>query len=154
MRANAYHTFVSSIGDWPHRNSTGFEPPRVAVQVFRLFAWNKARFPPLGNRRDRPGDLNLRAAAAGKIFKNAGPDEKSAHVQPRAISLPLLLFLASYYRCATVLPASLYAFLAAKTNRKDARRSAIPCLLPKNQWYQHWRLFSNAIYRSTEHQLL
>lgn len=70
------------------------------MQVFRLFAWNKARFPPLGNRRDRPGDLNLRAAAAGKIFKNAGPDEKSAHVQPRAISLPLLLFLASYYRCA------------------------------------------------------
>lgn len=104
------------------------------MQVFRLFAWNKARFPPLGgNRRDRPGDLNLRAAAAGKIFKNAGPDEKSAHVQSRAISLPLLLFLASYYRCATVLSASLYAFLAAKTNRKDAWRSAILCLLPKNQ---------------------
>jgi len=60
------------------------------MQVFRLFAWNKARFPPLGNRRDRPGDLNLRAAAAGKIFKNASPDEKSAHVQPRAISLSSL----------------------------------------------------------------
>jgi len=28
------------------------------------------------NRRDRPGDLNLRAAAAGKIFKNA-PTKKA-----------------------------------------------------------------------------
>lgn len=56
------------------------------------------------NRRDRPGDLNLRAAAAGKIFKNAGPDEKSAHVQPRAVSLSPLPPSPSPARLALSLP--------------------------------------------------